>query len=127
VARSWLALLTTLALLLAQGPLLLHLLLVPHRTCEHGELVELARARIPAPAAQVPRSDHPQVDLDRAGCGSHEHCDALALRHRLPEVEPSVGPATLLRIDPIATAGARAERRPVALLSLAPKSSPPVC
>src|SRR5262245_62086445 len=38
--RSWQALLVTLGLLIAQGPMLAHLLLVRHVTCEHGELVE---------------------------------------------------------------------------------------
>ncbi len=127
--RSWLILLTALGLLLAQGSVLFHLLLVPHRTCEHGELVEVAAplATPPAPAAATtPRSDQQQIEHSRADGAGHDHCDALAVRHRLAEVGPSIAPATLLLIAPLRVGGDHAETRPVALLSLAPKSSPPV-
>jgi hypothetical protein len=113
--------------------MVLHLLLVQHRTCEHGELVEVAVAKA-APAAGTSvtsvssatgRSDQPQIEQSRADGAGHDHCDALAVRHRLPDLGPSIGPATLLLITPVATESDRAETRPVALLALAPKSSPP--
>ncbi len=131
-ARSWLVLLTALGLLLAQGPALLHLLLVPHRHLRARRAGRTGARQAgyvaPAPAARERlrrisrRSSWPAPTAD-----GHEHCDALALRHHVPAVDPSIGPATLLRIDPIEAGGAGAETRPVALLSLAPKSSPPVC
>ena len=122
-------LLIALGLLFAQVPSLLHLLLVPHATCEHGDLVEQPQWGAGAPASpgvvqDEHRSDRPQVTA--AHGSGHDHCDALAVRHRLPEVGVSVAAASLLSIEPVAERGERGETRPVPLLSLAPKSSPPV-
>jgi len=96
-------------LLLLQGPRLLHLLLVAHATCEHGELVELGELvdvkeraelgqRAPAPAVQLaPEREAEQVRASVAhsahsahtdGSG-HDHCDALALRHLPAAFSPS--------------------------------------
>jgi hypothetical protein len=126
-ARPWQAILIALALLLVQGPSLFHLLVVPHATCEHGELVEAG----PTPASPHadatnarPSAEHPRIDRGREG--GHEHCDALAVRHRLPDVGVFVAPATLLPVTLIDAGGERLEARPVPILSLAPKSSPPV-
>jgi hypothetical protein len=125
-ARPWQALLIALALLLAQGSALLHLALIPHATCEHGELVEGARpaeqARIGTPEG---RPDRPQIDQAHHDGDGHDHCDALALRHRLPDVLAPVAEASLLSIAPIEECTAGVETRPVPLLSLAPKGSPP--
>lgn len=109
--------------------MLAHLLIVRHVTCEHGELIEsgghVARHE-PAAAA----ADDSDEGRDRATPGSrdgsgHDHCDALALRHCPTEVGLVIGPALLLEIEERASLGASAEQRPVPLLSLAPKSSPP--
>ncbi len=112
--------------------MLLHLLLVAHRTCEHGELVELAaqdkgaRARAtPAAATEADRST-PQIVADHADGRSHDHCDALAVRHRATDAGAYVAVASLLGVEPIAPPGERGAMRSVPLLSLAPKSSPPV-
>jgi hypothetical protein len=125
-ARSWQALLLALGLLLAQGSALLHLALVPHATCEHGELVEGVR---PAKRARIDAVDgcpeRPQIERAHHDGGGHDHCDALALRHRLPDVLAPVAEATLLFIAPIEACSAGVEARPVPLLSLAPKGSPP--
>ncbi len=124
--RSWQALLIALGLLLAQGPQLFHLLLVPHATCEHGDLVEGARAAAGADGGAAARSpDRPQIERAHPGSDSHDHCDALAVRHRLPDMDAPVAEASLLWIAPIEEGGAGAEARPVPLLSLAPKVSPP--
>jgi hypothetical protein len=125
--RPWHVLLVAFGLLLAQGPMLLHLLLVPHVTCEHGELVEGARAgRDPEhPRAAADRTDQQQIERAHGDGAGHDHCDALAVRHRVPEVGASVASASLLWVVPIEAGGDHAETRPVPLLSLAPKSSPP--
>ncbi len=47
------------------------------------------------------------------------------MRHRLPDVGPSVVAASLVWIDLAPSGGERAERRAVPILSLAPKGSPP--
>jgi hypothetical protein len=115
-------LLIAIGLLLLQGPVLLHLLLVPHATCEHGELVEVAPQRRVAEARETPSS---QPELKAGRSGGHEHCDALAVRHRVSEVAPAIAGPSLLWIEPIASPGERPEMRAVPLLSLAPKGSPP--
>ncbi len=124
--------LIALGLLFAQVPSLLHLLLVPHATCEHGDLVERLVERVApvtAPVAQVTqaerRSEGPQIAASHGDGAGHEHCTALAVRHCIPEVGVSVAAASLLSIEPAAACGERGETRPVPLLSLAPKSSPP--
>ncbi len=123
-------LLIALGLLMAQVPMLLHLLLVAHTTCEHGELVELIApigASRPGPAAKsAGQTDPPAFVADHADGRGHDHCDALAVRHRVPDLPPCVAAASLLWIEPLALHGERAETRSVPLLSLAPKSSPPV-
>ena len=105
--------------------MVLHLLLVQHVACEHGELVEVARPRA---AAAVTRDSSPLPDrLDAADVGGsdHAHCDVLALRHRPGDVAPTVGAPSLLTIAPRVSLTGCGESRPVPLLSLAPKSSPP--
>jgi hypothetical protein len=132
-------LLIALGLLIAQGPVLLHLLLVSHTTCEHGELVELSGdVHAPPPDASNRRhpsapvakrgnqADPPLLVADHAESRGHDHCDALAVRQLVPELAPCVAAASLLWIEPRALRGERGETRSVPLLSLAPKSSPPV-
>jgi hypothetical protein len=104
--------------------MLLHLLLVPHTTCEHGELVEGVRKQ-PAAAEGKSRSDQAQIERAHGGRTGHDHCDALAVRHRVPEIGASVAAASLVWITPVEDGAERAEMRPVPLLSLAPKGSPP--
>jgi len=103
--------------------MLLHLLFVPHATCEHGELVEGARPR--AEASSPVKPGEAQIAASHEADG-HDHCDALALRHRIPEVGPSVAAASLVEITLIDEGGERAGMRPLPILSLAPKGSPPV-
>lgn len=124
--RSWQAIVVTLGLLIAQGPMLAHMLLVRHVTCEHGELVDRG-----SHAQSHDTSAEEGASGDRATKGSgeessHDHCDALALRHRPTAMGIVVGPATLLEVERPAMVGEGAEQRPVPLLSLAPKGSPPV-
>jgi hypothetical protein len=125
-ARRWHAILIALGLVLAQGSALLHLALIPHATCEHGELVEGPRpAKQAGIGAAEGRPERPQIEQGHQDGGGHAHCDALALRHRLPDVLAPVAEASLLCIAPIEACGAGVETRPVPLLSLAPKGSPP--
>lgn len=112
--------------------MLLHLLLVRHVACEHGELVELVElarsAAAPAsPEAEVIReSDAPaRLEATEAGGSDHAHCDVLAVRHRPGDVTPAFGAASLLSIALPARLCPPGETRPVPLLALAPKSSPP--
>lgn len=127
--RSFAALLIALGLLALQGPRLFHLLLVAHTTCEHGELVEVHRQRISTPHAQgAARDKGPAAapgHADHADSADHDHCDTLALRHLPAEIEPAFVAPSLLTLDPALTLVERSEARPVPLLALAPKGSPP--
>jgi hypothetical protein len=110
--------------------MLMHLLLVRHATCEHGELVEAEAAPAAprsavAPDAPDARTAHPRADAADGRRAGHEHCDLCAMRGLPPDVAPFVGAASLLCVEPDASLGERGESRPVALLFLAPKSSPP--
>jgi hypothetical protein len=115
-------------LLLVQGPTLLHLLLVPHATCEHGELIEASVAHQPSPpeARREPRSGEQQFERAHGDRDGHEHCEALAVRHMVPALPAPIASASLVWITPIDATGEGCETRPVPLLALAPKSSPPV-
>jgi|SRR6185503_3162546 len=114
-------LLISLGLLFGQGATLLHLWMVPHTTCEHGELVHAA----PHAAAPAQGTKQPGVEAAAPDGNEHEHCDVNARIHRPEAVGPAVAEATLLCIEPAVTLEERSETRPVNLLSLAPKSSPP--
>ncbi len=121
-------LLIALGLLIAQGPILLHLLLVQHVTCEHGELVEVRRAHVSSRHAVhriAKPSDASTLTEGSADRPGHEHCDVVAMRHGLPEVAPPVAAASLVWVALATIDGERAEQRAVPILSLAPKGSPP--
>ena len=125
--------LVALGLLLLQGPRLLHLLLVSHATCEHGELIEIhgdrdGAARRSEPRATAERGDAKRVAVQagHGGAAGHDHCDMLALRHLPPGVGQALVAPSLLAFLPSDALGQQDEERPVPLLSLAPKSSPPV-
>jgi hypothetical protein len=115
-------------LLVSQLAALGHLVLVRHARCEHGAWVHVRHDAAPAvPAVAAARDRHTAAagPSGRAE-GEHEHCDALALRPALAEVDascvvPELIAATLLPFD----AGPRTGERPVPILTLAPKSSPP--
>jgi hypothetical protein len=111
---------------LLQGPRLFHLLLISHATCEHGELVEVTpeqrHSTIDAPDRDSQRERAEPAHSESAG---HDHCDALALRHLPSDVGPALGSPSLVVIEPLASLAERDEQRPLPLLSLAPKSSPP--
>jgi hypothetical protein len=106
--------------------MLLHLVLVRHATCEHGELVEAEAAAPRRAIALEARTPQPRVEAtDGPGRSGHEHCDLCALRYLPGEIAPFIGAASLLCVAPEASLGERDESRPVPLLLLAPKSSPP--
>jgi hypothetical protein len=116
-------LLIALGLLLGQTTALLHILMVPHAPCEHGELIEVHTARrAAAPADSAKQSS---VAAASPGDAEHEHCSETARPHRIDDVRPALGEASLLCIEPAFSLGDHPETRPVKPLSLAPKSSPP--
>jgi hypothetical protein len=124
-----------LALLLAASSLgeIAHSWLVPHAICaEHGELVELPSGSEHA----GPHHDDAELTPHEAGTSvsseelaSHEHCEILASAQRqvaLPAasvvaIVPATASAALSLLEISAT---QASLPP---LSVAPKTSPPVC
>jgi hypothetical protein len=125
VRRSTLAeMLSAVALLVAQGAGLLHLVSAEHGWCPaHGEPVEVTE--LPHPEVAPP--GRPSAVLPATPTGaSDEHCQAMACRHRSIGVE---------RAAPVVVLALRASSPPVDLdapavagsprYRLAPKTSPP--
>jgi hypothetical protein len=117
--------LVAIGLLVLQAPSLFHLLLVSHTTCEHGELVELPAGSEPHVSADDHDRSRERADRGHPEKQGHDHCDALAVRHRPADVAPPLVAPSLLTIAPAILLGESAESRPLAVLALAPKSSPP--
>ena len=136
--RAWggvASLLFTLTILVVQLEFAAHLIVVQHTRCVHGELVHADghAARDPsAPQDEPSRDAADRMSGSDAAHGdipslSHEdeHCDALAVAHRTPDTPAALGAATVLAILPVAQLSAAPEIRPIGLLDVAPKSSPP--
>ncbi|WP_438015692.1 hypothetical protein WMF18_33180 [Sorangium sp. So ce315] len=137
----WIALVA----LLAQLSGLTHALLVRHARCEHGELVHVgaligavhaghgAGAALPAAAGGPQQAEggalgpgDPRIAArDALPHLDGDHCDAFALRGQLAAPVHRVGEATLLEVLRLAALRPSPEVRPIPLLTLAPKSSPP--
>ncbi|MGK3985610.1 hypothetical protein WME99_21365 [Sorangium sp. So ce136] len=131
--------------MLAQLSGLAHALLVRHARCEHGELVHVgalvgaahaghtAHAAALAAAAAPPLADDeaPGPAGDRLAAQDarrhvdDDHCDAFALRGQLGAPLHRVAEATLLEVLCLDALRPSPEVRPIPLLILAPKSSPP--
>lgn len=121
------SLLFALGLLVVQLGSAAHLILVEHARCAHGELTHghgdhaapAAGAHEDETGADSARGDDPDPAHDE------DHCDALAVTHRVPDAPSPVGAATVLATLPVAEPDAPCEIRPIGLLDVAPKGSPP--
>ncbi|CAN97233.1 hypothetical protein predicted by Glimmer/Critica [Sorangium cellulosum So ce56] len=120
--------------LLAQLCGLSHALLVPHARCEHGDLVHVAAAAAlheaerRTPGAEVAERRTPGAEVAERAAGGHlddDHCDLFTLRGQLGAPVHPVAEATLLEVLCPASLRSSSEVRPIPLLILAPKSSPP--
>lgn len=99
-----------------------HLLFVTHVVCEHGALLHTEEA-----LAHVDEQAPTGVDSAAPGLGEHhQHCDAFAVETTAVAVQPAFSapapPALLLDAEAPASPIAH---RPIGLLALAPKASPP--
>jgi hypothetical protein len=119
--------LVPLALLAGQLSGLAHSMAVAHDRCpEHGELIHRA-AGAPAPAAPAHGSQPAALALAAIAGHGHEHCISFWGRRELagppqrPRVELAPPPALAMR--PIDAPGVDGRS---ALLSFAPKTSPPL-
>jgi hypothetical protein len=105
---------------------LAHFALVEHAVCEHGDLVHESAVKH-AGTRDTARGEGAGLrSAAPSGAGEHEHCGARALPFRGAEIGPSCAEPTLLASIEIPAQAAQPERRPLAPLSLAPKSSPPL-
>ncbi|WP_437315185.1 hypothetical protein [Sorangium sp. So ce385] len=130
--------------LLAQLCGLTHALFVRHARCEHGELVHVGalvhtghavgaaraapRVEAAAPQQAEARAPGPGDEVAAEGALRHvddDHCDAFALRGQLGAPVHRVAEATLLEVLCLDALRPSPEVRPIPLLILAPKSSPP--
>ena len=126
------SLVTVFGLLFAQLLQLSHLLLIPHQACEHGELTHAALPSGAKPGTD-PRTreglrrgeETSAVESSDQARGEHDHCEPRALCRRDEGIAPFIGEASLLDILDLRALPPAPERRPIALLSVAPKSSPP--
>lgn len=113
-----------LGLLFAQLVQLSDLLLFQHRACEHGELVH-GPLRASSEAAAASAEEEPRLLAAPASHDDHDHCDATAIRHRVAALAVHVPEATLLAGTDSPVLATGSPRRPIALLAVAPKASPP--
>ena len=113
-----------LGLLFAQLVQLSDLLLFQHRACEHGELVH-GPLRASTAATAAGSEEDQRLAAAPAGHDDHEHCDAMAIRHRVAALAAHVPEATLLAGTDSPVLASGSPQRPIALLAVAPKASPP--
>jgi hypothetical protein len=106
-----------------------HLVLVRHVTCaEHGELVEVGRVRATAKPTEHHRPTNAVSAESTDIAHGHDHCVIAPMRRDRIASRP---PAALdsIHIDAYGTIGAIAAddiAPPIAVISLAPKNSPPL-
>jgi hypothetical protein len=108
-----------------------HFLLVPHAVCaDHGELLELSTESDHAGqhhAEAEPPADDEAAAVSPEDATSHDHCEVLASGQR----QLALPAASVVALVPAAASSSlalvetSAISRPLATLSLAPKTSPP--
>lgn len=113
-----------LGLLFAQLVQLSDLLLFQHSACSHGELVH---GQLHGSSADTAASSEEAQRLLAAPSGhdDHDHCEAMAIRHRIATLTVHVPEATLLAGTDSPVLASGSPQRPIALLAVAPKASPP--
>ena len=115
--------------LVAQLGSVAHLAVVQHVTClEHGETIDVARqSGTPALADAKPVREDRIAATSEPGHG-HDHCPLAAFRRQraLSQSEARILPPATADPRPFVLAAHVTPAPAIALLSLAPKSSPPL-
>lgn len=116
----------TVGMLLSQVFALGHLVFFTHTRCAHGALVHGRAHAWQREAPVAPSDDRSPIastgDRDREP--DHDHCDSLATPPALAFVKSASADAAWVEISTAPAVRARAAERAVAILSLAPKTSP---
>jgi len=126
--RRLLPLILTLGVILSQIVGLGHNVLVAHSRCDHGAFIHEAEHAVVPTATSVAEHHHGNAVV-QGGAGSeddHEHCDPFAVTPGLTSVNPVSAPLALVHGEVLPWSVRPASERTVAILSLAPKNSPPV-
>jgi hypothetical protein len=116
--------LVSLGLVVAQIARLGHMMLVSHSVCEHGALVHghHAEEHHAADRGRDPVATQGEAPAD----ADHEHCDAAGVKAVAVAVGPACVAPTLLDGELLPwSVRPRPDGRAIAILSLAPKNSPP--
>ena len=113
-----------LGLLFAQLVQLSDLLLFQHRPCEHGEFVH-GPLHASSEATAASSEEAQRLLAAPSSHDDHDHCDAMAIRHRLATLAVHVPEATVLAGTDSPVLASGSPQRPIALLAVAPKASPP--
>jgi hypothetical protein len=112
-------------MLLSQVFALGHLAFFTHTRCEHGALVH-GQAHVWQREAQpkTPSDGKARIAPSEGREPDHDHCDSLATPPALAFVKSAPADASCVEALPARGVRARAAERSVAILSLAPKTSP---
>lgn len=123
-------LLVIVSVLFAFGARLSHMLLVQHAICEHGHLVDAQDAqdehRKESKLRKVRSAEPIAQDEDREAnnADEHDHCDVLSVWHHNEDVAVVAPTKTLSWIETLGLQEASSSR-PIDIIALAPKGSPP--
>jgi len=111
-------------MLLSQVFALGHLVFFTHTRCEHGALVHGRAHAWQREAPAAPSDDRSPIASTGDREPDHDHCDSLATPPALAFVKAASADAAW--VETLTTRGVRprAAERSVAILSLAPKTSP---
>ena len=137
---TWARLLLAVFALFLHGARISEAWIVQHALCEHGEVVHAGAYEAEESAGHAEEfshhagesaghaektSRHAEEISRHAEEPEHDHCVASTLHHRTGDIGPSIAEPSLIAIALSRGVASRPEARPIELLSLAPKSSPP--
>jgi len=122
---SW-SMVAAVGMLLSQLFALGHLVLFTHARCEHGAVTHTRSHDWQRDARRTPHHGSLCIASGRDRELHHDHCDPFATPPALASVKSASADPSLVRVPTLPGVGAREAERSVAILSVAPKTSPTV-
>ena len=101
-----------------------HSVLFEHTRCEHGAVVHGAGHLRDAGLSPTSLDGVSSIRPSEGASGEHAHCDELMTRPALLSVSAACCEISLLETQPPTTVASREAERVLAVLSVAPKTSP---